>query len=126
MQYLRCCFEGVELLNCSSKLDCWVCSLKTIEMSRMPLALMNWSTTFNGGRAKSVQGDVSKTDDIDNLFTETVNHFGAVDILVNNAGVYQWGPIEEVMEDGFYHQFGINVLGPLLASKAAVRYTLQN
>ena len=76
----------------------------------------------NGGRAKSVQGDVSKADDIDNLFTETVNQFGAVDILVNNAGVYQWGPIEEVTEDGFYHKFGINVLGPLLDSKAAVKY----
>lgn len=76
----------------------------------------------NGGRAKSVQGDVSKTEDIDNLFTETVNHFGTVDILVNNAGVYQWGPIEDVTEDGFYHQFSINVLGPLLASKAAVKY----
>jgi 3-oxoacyl-[acyl-carrier protein] reductase len=76
----------------------------------------------NGGRAKSVQADVSKTEDIDNLFTETVNHFGTVDILVNNAGVYQWGPIEDVTEDGFYHQFSINVLGPLLASKAAVKY----
>jgi 3-oxoacyl-[acyl-carrier protein] reductase len=76
----------------------------------------------NGGRAKAVQGDVSKTDDIDNLFKETVNHFGTVDILVNNAGVYQWGPIEDVTEDGFYHQFSINVLGPLLASKAAVKY----
>jgi 3-oxoacyl-[acyl-carrier protein] reductase len=80
----------------------------------------------NGGRARSVQGDVSKTDDIDNLFTETVNHFGTVDILIKNAGVCQWGPIEDVTEDGFCHQFGINVLGPLLASKAAVRYTLQN
>lgn len=76
----------------------------------------------NGGRGTAVQADVSKADDIDRLFTETVKQYGLVDILVNNAGVYQWGPIEEVTEDGFYRQFGINVLGPLLASKAAVQH----
>jgi len=76
----------------------------------------------HGGRAIAVQADVSKTDDIDRLFTETVKQFGTVDILVNNAGIYQWGPIEDVTEEGFYRQFGINVLGPLLATKAAVQY----
>jgi len=76
----------------------------------------------HGGRAIAVQADVSKTNDIDRLFTETIKQFGAVDILVNNAGIYQWGPIEDVTEEGFYHQFGINVLGPLLATKAAVQY----
>ncbi|HEY8915311.1 MAG TPA: glucose 1-dehydrogenase [Chitinophaga sp.] len=76
----------------------------------------------HGGRAIAVQADVSKTDDIDRLFTETIKQYGAVDILVNNAGIYQWGPIEDVTEEGFYRQFGINVLGPLLATKAAVQY----
>jgi len=76
----------------------------------------------HGGRAIAMQADVSKTDDIDRLFTETVKQYGAVDILVNNAGIYQWGPIEDVTEEGFYRQFGINVLGPLLATKAAVQY----
>jgi 3-oxoacyl-[acyl-carrier protein] reductase len=41
----------------------------------------------NGGKAIAVQGDVSKTADIDRLFEETTKAFGAVDILVNNAGV---------------------------------------
>lgn len=76
----------------------------------------------HGGRAIAMQADVSKTDDIDRLFTETIKQYGTVDILVNNAGIYQWGPIEDVTEEGFYRQFGINVLGPLLATKAAVQY----
>jgi 3-oxoacyl-[acyl-carrier protein] reductase len=76
----------------------------------------------NGGRAKSVRGNVSKAEDIDNLFKETVNHFGTVDILVNNAGVYEWGPLESVTEEGFHRQFNINVLGVLLASQTAVGY----
>ena len=76
----------------------------------------------DGGKAVAVQGDVSKTDDINRLFTETIRQFGTVDILVNNAGIYQWGPIEEITAENFYLQFGTNVLGPILASKAAVPY----
>lgn len=34
----------------------------------------------NGGRAIAVQGDVSKTADIDRLFAETKEAFGALDI----------------------------------------------
>jgi 3-oxoacyl-[acyl-carrier protein] reductase len=45
--------------------------------------------TANGGKAIAVQGDVSKTADINRLFAETKEAFGAVDILVNNAGVYK-------------------------------------
>ncbi len=79
-----------------------------------------------GGKATIIQGDVSKAEDITRLFTETINEYGTLDILVNNAGIYQWGPIEEVTEEGFYRQFGINVLGPLLASKAAAPYFSAN
>ncbi|ACU61750.1 SDR family NAD(P)-dependent oxidoreductase [Chitinophaga pinensis] len=77
--------------------------------------------TDNGGQAIALQGDVSKSADIDQLFAQTVQHYGGVDILVNNAGIYQWGALEEVTEEGFQRQFNINVLGVLLASKAAAR-----
>jgi 3-oxoacyl-[acyl-carrier protein] reductase len=75
----------------------------------------------NGGKAISVQGDVSKTADIDRLFAETKEAFGAVDILVNNAGVYKHVGIEEITEEEFHRQFNINVLGLLLATQAAVK-----
>jgi 3-oxoacyl-[acyl-carrier protein] reductase len=75
----------------------------------------------NGGRAIAVQGDVSKTADIDRLFAETKEAFGALDILVNNAGVYKFGGIEEVTEDEFHRQFNTNVLGLLLATQGAVK-----
>lgn len=78
--------------------------------------------TSAGGKAIAIRGDVSKAADIYRIFEETINHYGSVDILVNNAGVYQWGPIEDVTEEGFNHQFGINVLGPMLTSQAAAKY----
>ncbi len=73
-----------------------------------------------GGKATSVQGDVAKSADVAGIFAVAAKSFGKVDILVNNAGVYRFGTIEEVSEDEYRRQFDINVLGLLLATKAAV------
>jgi 3-oxoacyl-[acyl-carrier protein] reductase len=75
----------------------------------------------NGGRAIAVQGDVSKSADVERLFDETKKNFGGIDILVNNAGVYKFGGIEEVTEEEFHRQFNTNVLGLLLATRSAVK-----
>ena len=78
--------------------------------------------TANGGKAIAVQADVSKQADITRLFDETTKAFGGtLDILVNNAGVYAFAPLEEVTEELFHKQFGLNVLGLLLTTKAAVK-----
>ncbi|WP_100610762.1 SDR family NAD(P)-dependent oxidoreductase [Confluentibacter lentus] len=77
--------------------------------------------TEHGGTAISVQGDVSKTSDVIRLFEETKKVFGTLDILVNNAGIYPSASIEEVTEDSFHRLFNINVLGPLLTIKEAVK-----
>jgi 3-oxoacyl-[acyl-carrier protein] reductase len=73
-----------------------------------------------GGKAITVQGNVAKSADVDRIFAEAKSAFGKLDILVNNAGVYRFGAIEEVTEDEFRRQFDTNVLGLLLATKAAV------
>jgi 3-oxoacyl-[acyl-carrier protein] reductase len=75
-----------------------------------------------GGNAVAVQGDVSKEADVKRLFIETTKAFGAVDVLVNNAGVYAFQAIEDVTEAEYHRQFGVNVLGPLLATKEAVAH----
>jgi 3-oxoacyl-[acyl-carrier protein] reductase len=77
--------------------------------------------TANGGKAIAIQANVSNEADITRLFAETQKAFGPVDILVNNAGVYKFGGIEEVSAEDFHHQFDINVLGLLLATKGAVK-----
>jgi len=78
--------------------------------------------TRNGGKAIAVKADVSKAAEIARLFAETKKAFGGLDVLVNNAGVYRFAPLEEVTEDEFHRQFNINVLGPLLASREALKY----
>ena len=76
--------------------------------------------TRAGGRAVAVQGNVAKSADVGRLFAETRAAFGRLDILVNNAGIYEAAPLEAITEDHFHRQFDVNVLGVLLASKAAV------
>ena len=75
----------------------------------------------NGGKAIAVQGDVSKTADMQRLFNEAKKAFGTLDVLVNNAGVYEFHPLEDVTEEEFHREFNINVLGPLLATREALK-----
>lgn len=77
--------------------------------------------TDSGGTAVAVQGDVSKTADVERLLEETEKTFGALDVLVNNAGVFQFDPLETVTETEFHREFNTNVLGPILMTQAAVK-----
>lgn len=73
-----------------------------------------------GGKAVAVKGDVSKPAEVKRLFDETKKAFGKLDVLVNNAGVFKFAPIEQTSEEEYQRQFGINVLGPLLATREAL------
>ncbi len=74
----------------------------------------------SGGRALVVGASVAKAADVETLFAEAKQQFGKVDILVNNAGVYGMTTLEQVSEEEITRQFGVNVVGLLLASKAAL------
>jgi len=77
--------------------------------------------TAAGGTAVAVQGDVSKEADVVRLFEETKKAFGPADVLVNNAGVYAFLPLEALTAEEFHRQYGLNVLGLLLASREAAK-----
>jgi len=72
-----------------------------------------------GGNAVAVQGNVARSADVDGIFAQAKSAFRTVDILVNNAGVYRFGTLDEVTEGEFRREFDTNVLGVLLATKAA-------
>jgi 3-oxoacyl-[acyl-carrier protein] reductase len=74
-----------------------------------------------GGRATAVQGDVAQAADVARIFETAKSSFGSVDVLVNNAGIYEFGPLESVSEEAFHRQFNTNVLGPILATKEALK-----
>lgn len=76
----------------------------------------------DGGRAIAVQGYVDRPADVKRIFDETKSQLGRIDIVVNNAGVYKFEPVEEIAEDEFHRQFNINVLGPILTTKEALKH----
>ncbi|HTI53825.1 MAG TPA: glucose 1-dehydrogenase [Verrucomicrobiae bacterium] len=75
-----------------------------------------------GGRAVAIHGDLARPADVDRLFAETAKAFGRLDILVNNAGIYEFRPLEEITPEHFHQHFDLNVLGVLLASRAAAAH----
>ena len=78
--------------------------------------------TANGGKAVAVGGDVSKAADVKALFDAAKQAFGQIDVLVNNAGVYAFAPLEDVTEESFHRHFNINVLGPILTTREALKH----
>src|SRR4051812_62293 len=77
--------------------------------------------TDNGGKAISVQADVSKQDDVIRLFEEAKKAFGTLDILVNNAVFQQFLPVEQATVEAFHQHFNVNVLGPVLSIQASLK-----
>ncbi|HEV8592416.1 MAG TPA: glucose 1-dehydrogenase [Pyrinomonadaceae bacterium] len=75
-----------------------------------------------GGKAIAVGGDVSKAAEAQGIIDAAIKNYGRLDILVNNSGVYEFAPIEEFTEEQFHRMFGVNVLGLLLTTRAAVKH----
>ncbi|HMF76469.1 MAG TPA: glucose 1-dehydrogenase [Bryobacteraceae bacterium] len=78
--------------------------------------------TEKGGKAISLQADVSKPQDIERLFAGTKTAYGKLDVLVNNAGIYEFAPLESITAEHFHKQFDLNVLGLLLTTQAAIKF----
>jgi 3-oxoacyl-[acyl-carrier protein] reductase len=72
-----------------------------------------------GGEAVAIGASVASEDEVTRLFDQVRERFGRVDVLVNNAGLYVMGPIEGLSVADFHRHFDTNVLGLLLATKAA-------
>jgi 3-oxoacyl-[acyl-carrier protein] reductase len=75
-----------------------------------------------GGKAVAVHANVAQQADIERLFAETSNAFGALDILVNNAGIYEGAPLGQITEENFHRHFNLNVLGLILATQEAIKH----
>ena len=72
-----------------------------------------------GGTAAALQADVSRLEDIQRLFDQTIEHFGRLDILVNNAGIRTTKAVADIQEEEFDRLFDINVKGTFFSCQQA-------
>jgi 3-oxoacyl-[acyl-carrier protein] reductase/meso-butanediol dehydrogenase/(S,S)-butanediol dehydrogenase/diacetyl reductase len=80
-----------------------------------------------GGRALAFDADVTRLDQVEALFAAAEAEFGVVDGVVNNAGVASEAgaaPIASMEDANWYHTIDVNLNGPYLVSKVAVRALL--
>jgi len=78
--------------------------------------------TGSGGRAVAVQADVASEDEVAAMFDRAAKQMGPVAALVNNAGgVGEQARVDEQHPDALTRLMQVNVVGPMLCAKHAVR-----
>ncbi len=77
--------------------------------------------TAQGSKAIAIQANVEQVKEIEKLFDQTIDAFGAIDILVNNAGFLLSKKIEEVSEEEYDAIFACNVKSVFFACQQAAK-----
>jgi NAD(P)-dependent dehydrogenase (short-subunit alcohol dehydrogenase family) len=72
-----------------------------------------------GQRARAVEADVSRGDDVRRMIADVEKEFGRLDILVNNAGVFFSAKFENLTEEQWDRIMGTNLKAVYLCSQAA-------
>jgi 3-oxoacyl-[acyl-carrier protein] reductase len=75
-----------------------------------------------GGRALALHADNGDTAALRSAVSTTASEFGTVDILVNNAGLFRIGVIDAFPLDDIERMLAVNIRGPLVAIKEALRF----
>lgn len=75
----------------------------------------------HGTKAVPVPGDVSKIDDVSEMFRSTEAALGQFDVLVNNAGIWPTAFVKDMTEQQWNQTLAVNLTGPFLTCREAVR-----
>jgi NAD(P)-dependent dehydrogenase (short-subunit alcohol dehydrogenase family) len=79
-----------------------------------------------GGQALAIRADVSKSEDVQHMINETVNHFGSLNILYNNAGIEgDSNFLSNMTEEQFDRVIAINLRGVFLGMKYALPHLIK-
>ncbi|HXB42994.1 MAG TPA: SDR family oxidoreductase [Puia sp.] len=81
--------------------------------------------TGAGGTGITYQCDVSKEQEVVNMFSDVVKQFGTVDILINNAGLQRDSPFNEMTLAQWNFVIGVNLTGQFLCAREAIKEFLR-
>ena len=91
-----------------------------------PLAETVAAIEVAGGRAVALTGDISVETDADRMVTRAAEELGGLDVLVNNAGSIRRNVlVHEATLEHWREQVAVNLDGPFLVARAALRLMLE-
>lgn len=76
-------------------------------------------------KAIAIKADVSKEDQVQNMFKEAISTYGTIDILVNNAGIQKDAKFDEMTLKQWQDVVDINLTGQFLCAREAIREFLR-
>lgn len=103
--------EGANVTICDVNLEKANETLKEIEAS--------------GVKGLAIKTDVSKLNEVEEVFNKIIEKFGKIDILVNNAGVTRDGLILRMTESDWDLVISINLKGTFNCTKIASKYMIK-
>jgi glucose 1-dehydrogenase len=75
----------------------------------------------DGGEALAVRADISKEDQVREMFAEMYKAYGSVDILVNNAGLQRDASFLDMSLSDWQFVMDVNLTGQFLCAREAAR-----
>ncbi len=78
-----------------------------------------------GGRGITSMCDVSKEDEVQRMFADTIKQYGTVDILINNAGLQRDAPFEQMTLEQWNYLLSVNLTGQFLCAREAIKEFLR-
>jgi len=76
----------------------------------------------SGSKAIAVQADVSKVEEITQLFEAAIAHFGRLDIVVSNSGTESFEKIEDVTLEQYDRVFNLNTRAQFFVGQHGYKY----
>src|SRR6202163_1040024 len=78
-----------------------------------------------GGSGITAMCDVSKENEVQKMFADTIRQYGTVDILINNAGLQRDSPFETMSLEQWNFVLSVNLTGQFLCAREAIREFLR-
>ena len=76
------------------------------------------------GKEVVVQADVADEAQVKSMISKVIEELGSLDVLVNNAGIQKPGASHEIDASDFDRVLSVNLRGPFLCSREAIRHFL--
>ena len=79
---------------------------------------------YGKDRVLVIKADISKAEDVKNIYQSTQDTFGSIDVVVNNAAISLHGLVQDATEEELQRIVDINIKGSFFMCREAVKYMI--